>query len=372
MKSKTLMQLVLERELLKEAEVVLQQEIFEQTIHDYTNTNTTNTTTTTTTVPYQYKLQYPHLLREPEKEQKVVVATDNTIKLKLVLSKSDPTVATTSSTNTNTTIDPTVKIRKPKKKKDGTIAPTSIIDNVLESLPEIDPSSSSSSLPIPEEKKEPIMMYESLPGPKYICRSLWPSFMSSLPTRDMITVQTTLSDYIDELDMRPDEVPIKFKSSARVGRGGRMVVDRIPIYGKPRDDWDPVHSSYSYAKQAHHHSYIYPTMISNDTTSSSSSIQEISTVASHQHSSSSSSTSRSASPFLEVSTTSLSKLPFYAYTTSRFLPTTNPPSYTSFASSLAAREREIYACSDSEDERVEIYDNKSKSKNADIKYAIRT
>jgi hypothetical protein len=57
------MQLVLERELLKEAELKIQQEIFEQTIHDYNNPNTQRTTT-----PFQHKLLYPHLLKEPEKD----------------------------------------------------------------------------------------------------------------------------------------------------------------------------------------------------------------------------------------------------------------------------------------------------------------
>ena len=342
------MQLVLERELLKEAELKIQQEIFEQTINDYTNPNTKRTTT-----PFQYKLQFPHLLKEPEKE-KVVVAQDNSIKLKLVLSKPDPAAATT---------DPAVKIRKPKKKKDVTNAPITTDNAVVEAAPnDID------AVPVPEEKKEPVMMYESLPGPKYLCKSSWPSFMSNLPTRDMVNVQMTLSDYIDELDMRPDEIPRKFKSSARIGRGGRMVIDRIPIYDKPRDDWDPVHSSYSFTKHALHQSYIYPTMLSNELN-----FAPDPSGPTLQHSSSTTTqTSRSASPFLEVSTSSQSKIPFYAYTASRFLPTTNPPAYTSFASTLVSRERDIYNCSDSEDERVEIYDKKSKPKNTDIKYTIRT
>jgi hypothetical protein len=78
-----------------------------------------------------------------------------------------------------------------------------------------------------------------------------------------------------------------------------------------------------------------------------------------------------SSPLLEISSALQSKVPFYAYTKSRFLPSAYPPVYTSFASTLAAREREIYNCSDSEDERVEIYDKTKTKQTADIKYTKR-
>jgi hypothetical protein len=348
MRAKNMMQLVLERELLKEAELQIQQEIFEQTIHDYNNPNTQRTTT-----PFQHKLLYPHLLKEPEKEQPKVVSHDS-FKLKLVLSKSEP-----SGTVTQTT-DPVIRTRKPKKKKE--IFSSAIPDDLLMDAASADVDAT--AVP-PEEKKEPVMIYETLPGPKYICRPSWPSFMSNLPTRDKLNVQMNLSDYIDELDMRPDEVPRKFMSKARVGRGGRLVIDRIPVYDKPREDWDPIHSSYSFSRQSVDQTYIYPTMLSND-------INYPPDLSGPplQHTSSMQLATKSSS-LLEVSSALQSKVPFYAYTKSRFLPSAYPPVYTSFASTLAAREREIYNCSDSEDERVEIYDKTKTKQTADIKYTKR-
>lgn len=337
MRAKNLMQLVLERELLKEAELKIQQEIFEQTIHDYSNNNTTRTTT-----PFQHKLLFPHLLKEPEKEQKVV--SQDTLKLKLVLSKSDfaPPAA-----------DPPIRTRKPKKKREVVVAALS--DDVLGDAVNAE---TDAQVVIAEEKKETVMMYETLPGPKYVCRSQWPNFMSNLPTRSKLNVQMNLSDYIDELDMRPDEVPRKFMSKARVGRGGRLVIDRIPVYDKPREDWDPIHSSYSFSRHSLDQTYIYPTMISNDINTSDLSAPPPQL-------------SSRSSPMLEISSNLQSKVPFYAYSKSRFLPSAYPPVYSSFTATLAAREREIYNCSDSEDERVELYDIAKIKLSSDIKYIMK-
>ena len=40
-----------------------------------------------------------------------------------------------------------------------------------------------------------------------------------------------MSDYLDELELRPDQpLPCKFRSRMRLARGGRLVVDRVPVY----------------------------------------------------------------------------------------------------------------------------------------------
>lgn len=75
-------------------------------------------------------------------------------------------------------------------------------------------------------------------GPAQICRPQWPSFMDRLDTREKINLSSNMSEYLDVLEsMEPMEGSIdciqpikKFRYRGRVGRGGRLVMDRIPVY----------------------------------------------------------------------------------------------------------------------------------------------
>lgn len=38
-----------------------------------------------------------------------------------------------------------------------------------------------------------------------------------------------MSEYMRELELKPDETPYKYRCRGRIGRGGRVVMDRIPV-----------------------------------------------------------------------------------------------------------------------------------------------
>lgn len=67
------------------------------------------------------------------------------------------------------------------------------------------------------------------------------SFLHPLPTREKQAINTstfTAADYMRDLEFRPAEsvntislttLPLKYRCRGRIGRGGRLVVDRIPV-----------------------------------------------------------------------------------------------------------------------------------------------
>lgn len=60
-------------------------------------------------------------------------------------------------------------------------------------------------------------------------QSPWPSFMEPLATRQQVFISKNMSDYMKELEIPPGETPYKYKCRGRIGRGGRIVMDRIPV-----------------------------------------------------------------------------------------------------------------------------------------------
>lgn len=106
--------------------------------------------------------------------------------------------------------------------------------------------------------------------------SQWPTFMDPLLTRDKITVPRSAIEYLDDLMLRPPmdsngsghKLPLKYRTRGRVGRGGRIILDRIPVYITPdHHPWiidkmsnNPSHSSaHSLSNMTH---YYYPTTLS--------------------------------------------------------------------------------------------------------------
>lgn len=81
------------------------------------------------------------------------------------------------------------------------------------------------------------LIHPDLEGPMSLCQPLWPAFMQDLPTRDTslpTTSQRNLTNYLRDLEFRRDAqdqviLPEKYRARCRVGRGGRVVVDRIPV-----------------------------------------------------------------------------------------------------------------------------------------------
>ena len=55
--------------------------------------------------------------------------------------------------------------------------------------------------------------------------------MLPAPVSDHVRAPRSVSEYLDELELRENEpLPTKFRCRLRLARGGRVVVDRIPIY----------------------------------------------------------------------------------------------------------------------------------------------
>lgn len=77
---------------------------------------------------------------------------------------------------------------------------------------------------------------DALDGPRYVCAPKWPHFFQSTAQEDLRWErEVRCSDYLDALELQLDAqfqpiVPSKYRLSARVARGGRLVVDRIPVY----------------------------------------------------------------------------------------------------------------------------------------------
>lgn len=118
------------------------------------------------------------------------------------------------------------------------------------------------SIPLSERLMDP-----NLPGPSHFCRPSWPSFMCDSVVKDTGMIYRSFSEYQDDLDLRVNPysslstafpssssssstsssssfssfpsssfstsfsscIPRKFRCSGRVGRGGRIVLDRFPV-----------------------------------------------------------------------------------------------------------------------------------------------
>jgi len=97
-------------------------------------------------------------------------------------------------------------------------------------------------------------------GPPVICQPAWPSFMEAKPNFEQ---RMSAADYLTDLEYRVDErngnylEPARYKARCRIGRGGRLVLDRVPVYDDD-DELDENDCNTSPAQDAVH---IYPTSL---------------------------------------------------------------------------------------------------------------
>eukprot|EP01034_Spumella_vulgaris_P030038 gene30038-37188_t len=129
-------------------------------------------------------------------------------------------------------------------------------------------SGSSSSGPMGGVMEEVRIIHPNCDGPPTLCQPIWPTFMTPLPVRDTVVTSShrSYSNYLDDLELRRDPLtgrvipPDKYRGRCRVGRGGRLIMDRIPVYSAPLANQDYWTSTDDSTATTHCDvTYIYPT-----------------------------------------------------------------------------------------------------------------
>lgn len=88
--------------------------------------------------------------------------------------------------------------------------------------------------PIDDSGTETKLIHDDLDGPKIICRPSWPHYYEkTLQGRGRFFISSP-EDYLESLELRRDEfgepmIPHKYRIRYRVGRGGRLIADKIPV-----------------------------------------------------------------------------------------------------------------------------------------------
>lgn len=96
---------------------------------------------------------------------------------------------------------------------------------------------------IEDGTKEAKLIHDDLPGPRHVCRPIWPSYFEQPPKKQLhhdSLLMGTPDEYLLALeavedndgleeDSEEDMRPHKYRIRHRIGRGGRLVMDCIPI-----------------------------------------------------------------------------------------------------------------------------------------------
>lgn len=179
-----------------------------------------------------------------------------------------------------------------------------------------------------------------------------------------------MSDYLDDIEIR-DNVPLptKFHCRVRIGRSGRLVIDRIPSYSNyAHAQVEPINSEEAAAttlqpssNQDYEESsgiYIYPTVLHSRLFKSAPTAAPIATAASgsasmamappnsvgEMHGAGAALANRQIGP----------PPPPSLHRQLHTLPPTMPPERANIPNPLSLRERDVYAYSDSDDELVNV------------------
>ena len=170
-------------------------------------------------------------------------------------------------------------------------------------------------------------------------------------TSSQLFVCRSMASYMRELEVSPDRPPTKFRCRGRVGRGGRVVIDRVPVY-----DSDPDPSS--------HHSFFLPTQLPSLPAQlahkkvaeflSSSALTDQMVLSLRPSLRADGSTVNS---FSDLSYGQLDEVTsvYSSYSSLPSYPLFFPPERPAVSCVATSEEREIYANSDSEDELLEVH-----------------
>ncbi len=343
-RARNLLQLVLERESLKEAELECQKEIFLQAIYDLTNT------TNEPRVPavFKHKLLFPHLLHSDTTVDDEGFGGD--VKLKFTLNRKG------NDSNGNLKAQDTDLVKEKKKKSSGSQAQGNAVKRKRPTDSMLEDGYESDDYDIAADMVSPGILFPGLAGPPYLCRPMWPSFMAPLSIRSKAPVLKAVTEYISELEVpfesfydnsygaiagnngveycdNDAQVPVGFSCRGRMGRGGRILIDRFPIY----------ESIDGYGQGSRSVKYINPTSLPPRNSGINTQIaqQVVSGV--------------SVPPPAPLKLSSVT------------VPTI-PPVRSAYSALLHSREMEIYSHSDSEDELVEVGSGKTLQDASYLKY----
>ena len=300
-KAQELLQLVVEREKLKLAALDVRHEIFEQALYDLNPSmapassvakeNGADTSVSTNAAggdllvpiprrktPWRYKLEYEHLLHSDEVNSR----DDNYTHSAPFLFNRQRPVMSLADQRQKMQIEQnafpsgsqhTAAINRRKRDHKPLSGPNNVPDSYYDPVP--------TQPPPPERVIQPVTDIMALrkglviDGPDIDCRPAWPSFLNPLKARDKSHMPLNQTEYLEDLEFQLDVngapmIPVKYRCRGRIGRGGRLVMDRIPTYlancnaTGTRESvgiQSTSASSFPFAKQTPLVTYIYPTSL---------------------------------------------------------------------------------------------------------------
>jgi hypothetical protein len=268
--AQSLLQLVIERERLKKADFSVQAEIIEQTIYETNNTTTSAPPRVDPSLLFSYKLQYPQLLLPPPAP---VSSRKTGLKLTLKASRGDGEPGVEKERQ-----KPGRKVGSQLKRNRASLGAAGGDATADAAAVAAGTDVKASDVAILTDESNPAMfanalltgnaLYEAntarliilgIPGPPAFLQPMWPSFMNDLPSREKTPFHTSLADYADELELQRDHgLPTKYRCRGRIGRGGRMIMDRIPVYDTAVNETS--RNKYRDGRNMHN-TYIFPTSL---------------------------------------------------------------------------------------------------------------
>jgi len=310
--------LLVERESLREAELEIKKEVFEQTLWDINNVKSGTNNKSSKAAPTRRATQFSHSLRFEEllKEADAPVAAialDDPIWNNLTARKGIAPAGLTSGGShaaQSQRVAHEAEARKAARRaQQAQQAQLALRKRVVEAEappPPPAPVSGLAQLNPPQRTLELIAlqhMHPTLQGPRTACRPVWPHFMDSAPLRGgSWAAPASLSQYLDDLGGIDDDVyglmrhsrigndghnggmlgaykkpaedqmdsvdeekewdmdlvkdlevtrhrrTMRYRFRGRVGRGGRLIMDRIPVYTELPARSTDMHGTRSFAQ----------------------------------------------------------------------------------------------------------------------------
>lgn len=221
-----LLELLVDREQLKIADLAAKQEIFLQTIYDLAPPTTDQPYRRIPQSSCNYTLQYESHLHRPH-EDTVQAESGEIDKAGAARLLKASVLATKQQADAETKRFKRQSSSAMRKKRDD-LSMYGVVDRSVSIA-----AGESAFVPSHEAIFD---VHPNVPGPSIICRQSWQPFFFPLATRDQVSGVKTTRDYLDELELAENENSLNTLRATscrtRLGRGG-IVIDRIPLFSQP-------------------------------------------------------------------------------------------------------------------------------------------